>query len=98
MFWNIFLFQMFITILGKCRGKQSMTKWTHTYISSTAAGDLDHHILIVIIGNIVITKILIKATGYLKSQSNIGLGWTPSMLPTVCLITYLATFIFLLQR
>ena len=59
MFWNLLLFQMLITILGKCRGKQSMTKWTHTYISSTAGGALDRHILIIIIRNIVITKILI---------------------------------------
>ena len=74
-----------------------MTEWTHTYISSTApAGDLDRHILIIIIRNIVITKILIKATGYLKSQFNRGFGWTPSMLPTVCLITNPATFIFFL--
>jgi len=95
---------MFTTIPGKCKGKQSMTEWTHTYISSIAAGDLDRHILIIIIRNIVISKILIKATGYITSKFNIGFGWTldighpPSMLPTVCLFTYLATLISVLQQ
>ena len=62
---------------------------THTYISPHCRRDLDRHILIIIVRNIVITKILIRATGYLKSQLNIEFGSTSSMLPTFCLFTYL---------
>ena len=61
---------------------------THIYLPHCRR-DLDRHILIIIVRNIVITKILIRATGYLKSQLNIEFGSTSSMLPTFCLFTYL---------
>ena len=50
-FLDLFLFQMFTMVIPwKCKDKQSATEWTrtHIYISSSAAGEFDRNVLIIV--------------------------------------------------